>query len=422
VIVKRRLIIATLLAAVLTAPVWLTPSVQGKNIDQEQTSLYMLESHYGRTLIPLHSRTLADQTYMTGITIGGLSQAAPASSTPLQMVESPDGTVLSTIVNSCSGCSEIHAKYITIRVIQLQTGVQRAKFHPRVPIDLTYVADDGSRVGGYRTGTSIWSLVDTRTGKVVSRVQTEPASSALYDPTSNYLYAVKVGNDHRLVVDAYAVGDGAQTAHLHLSNIPAGTWTTGAQIGDQAVVESAAPGVALSPDGKHIAVLNGRTDELTTIETPTMHVASVQGLSRPQTLLQRVGGLLGLTPSVALAKGGSMEGAWLTMRYSRDGRSLYVTGFKGVIDQYGHAGRLDIGLRRLDISTAQVTGEVLHHAPPVAWLGEAADATSVYTMTYSDSDTYACPCTLRRHDPITLTITAERTFDTYSTPRLLIVK
>jgi hypothetical protein len=398
--------------------------VQGKeNIPGFFTSLYMVEPQYGRVLEPINGVTLADDIHMPGIQLGGVSQYQTPYTNPPDMIESPHGKAMAILTNGCPGCSIVHAKYITIRIVSLVGEGQIARFHPAVPIVPSFVVDDGKIVGGFGYGghSSTFYLMSTRRGTVKGSVILPDlcCGITLFDSASKRLYATGATSQHTLTIGSFSAVNGDQLGSLTLSDVPAGSWDVQSKSAGGSVLQVHDPGIAISPDGKHIAVLDDQNHRLTIVDTSSMKIASTLVLSRPQNWLERVGSFLGIVPQAALAKG-LFESYLLEMRYSRDGQSLYVSGGNTASGANGQYARHDIGVERIDVTTGQITGHVLE-GTAFSWWAEAADGSEIYTLSAADPNTDLCPCTLRAHDPVTLQTTAQRTFDGYNMVHLFIV-
>jgi hypothetical protein len=186
------------------------------------------------------------------------------------------------------------------------------------------------------------------------------------------------------------------------------------------------PGLAMSPDGSQIAVLDGATDTLRLVDTHRMQLVKTEALSQPQSLLTRLVSLTGILPTTAEAK--EIEGVWLQMQYSPDGKSLYVTGTRGSFDAAGKFSWQSLGLRRIDVQSGTVAATTLQ-GHGIWWSQLAPDGAAYYVLTPTAKDVMnndSCPCALQRLDPQTLAVTASRTFQgdpmTGSPPQFYILK
>jgi hypothetical protein len=419
----RRLTVAVLLCALLDLPMWTAGSQAKGEIPGMFTSLYMMERQYGRILQPLNGVTLDDDSFMPVIPLGSVSQyEIPLDERlyPPAMIESPHGEAMAIIMDTCPGCVSTHPKYITVRVVSMQDGVQVGSFHPRLTTYPDYVSDDGKQIAGFGYGkhSLTWYVLATKTGKVLTATDLSTAPS-LFDPASGRIYTASSNSQGTLLITAYALGSKRPIAQLTLSDVPDGTWNAKTP-GGQSVPRVLNPGIALSPDGRHIAVLDSESDRLTIVDTPSLTVASTISLSRPQSWLERVAGFLGLLPQPALAKG-PVLGSWLSLSYSHDGRALYATGWNASFDAGGQYQWNTIGLERIDAATGQITGQIVDALEEMRWWGEAADGSAIYTLSVNDPQNTLCPCTLRAHDPVTLQTTAERKFGGFDMVQLFIV-
>jgi hypothetical protein len=178
-----------------------------------------------------------------------------------------------------------------------------------------------------------------------------------------------------------------------LEGVTFGTW------GEQ----SWSPGFALSPDGRQVAVYDGRTNRLTLIDARRMSILRFEIVSPPQSFVHRVARWLGIEPTAAVAKGVS-DGAALQIRYSPDGRLLYVTGYEhpsGAI----LGGTTPIGIRAIDIGTGEISGESLK-SQTLWWVQLALDGSALYAFSLTGDDSEPFP-TILRLDPRTLQIAAQ---------------
>jgi hypothetical protein len=178
------------------------------------------------------------------------------------------------------------------------------------------------------------------------------------------------------------------------------------------------PGFALSPDGRTLAIAAPNGDTLITVDTASLRLVSTHTLQSAQTPLQRLGIWLGLSPSTALAK--NIEGTFLNLKFSPDGKLLFLTGMQSETGADGRPVWHGLGMRVVDAGTGRIMGSTLA-GDGTDWVGIAPDGSSLYTLSrHSVSPEEAgCPCVLRRHDPATLQVTAERTFTSYPSIALL---
>jgi DNA-binding beta-propeller fold protein YncE len=247
--------------------------------------------------------------------------------------------------------------------------------------------------------------LDARTGHVL-RTFALPGccGRVLSDGAGNRLYVVPsaASDAQHLTLIAYDTRSGSTAGRLALDLPP----TT--QTNEPGVIRVSGPSIALSPDGGTLAVLDSRDDTLNLIDARSMKVLRTRRLSSPQSMLYRLGELLGIVPTAAYAKGIAV-GTQLSIQFSRDGASLYATGYQGGYDADGQYFWRAIGLERIDVGTGQVAATALQ-GRAVWWLGEAADGSALYALTTEDATSYYGPFTLYRLDPNSLQVTAQRTF------------
>lgn len=404
--IARRIITSIFLCAFVELPLWSVTGAGGKDLSDTQTSLYRLDPTYGRALLPLNAVTLKDAQFSSGFTVGPVSGTTVPQTEP-EMHFSPHGTTVVTLTNTCAGCQLWHAKYVTVRVIDTSTGMVRAHFHPRNgPYSIQTVSDDGSTIGAMKTVNShpVWLTLDGHTGKAIHSITLPDYCCAgpLLDPSGNRLYLAETNSAHQLAVAAFDLTTGTQLTSLALPSIPAGSWGT-----ESSIIQYWTPGIALSPGGKQLAVFDGRADAVSVIDALSMKVVSTRSVAPPSSVLDHLGALLGLAPITADAKGLG-EGGTYTLRYSRDGSSLFLTGTRASVDG-GHEMQTDLGIERISANTGELQGSSLSGVP-VWWMDEAADGSALYTVTPSTAGQEGCPCTLQRLDPATLDVTATRTF------------
>jgi hypothetical protein len=163
------------------------------------------------------------------------------------------------------------------------------------------------------------------------------------------------------------------------------------------------PGFALSPDGRQIAVYDDRTNRVTLVDAQRMRIQRVESVSRPEGLIGQVAQLLGIEPAGAWAKGVS-SGADLQMRYSPDGKLLYVTGDETL--PHARVSETWIGIRAIDVAHGTITGDSLK-GRLIPWLQPAPDGKALYAFAPFGDDAEVFPCILRL-DPTTLRIVTQQ--------------
>jgi DNA-binding beta-propeller fold protein YncE len=196
---------------------------------------------------------------------------------------------------------------------------------------------------------------------------------------------------------------------LSLPDLRAGSWQTKRQVGGYPLVRGWSPGFALSPDGRQIALVDGSSNQLTLIDTATLHIVRSVSLVPRQSLLERLGSWLGLLPQTAEAKG--MEGVSLYAWYSPDGRLLYLSGTRGRVTKKGTFAWTQLGLRVLDVDSGTILANRFHGKALVE-TDMSPDGTSLYVPTPGGkpglSSAFGCPCMVQRLDARTLATEATR--------------
>jgi hypothetical protein len=193
---------------------------------------------------------------------------------------------------------------------------------------------------------------------------------------------------------AYDLASSRPVASLVLKGVTYGSW------GDQ----SWNPGFALSPDGRQIAVYDDRKNALTLVDALRMKVLQTESLTRSQSVVDRLAEWLGIEPTDAWAKG-EEYGADLQMRFSPDGRMLYVTGNENLPHVLA-ATPGPVGIRAIDVARHEITGEALTRSP-LAWVQPAPDGSALYALSLFGDDLEPFAAIVRL-DPRTLQIQGQQ--------------
>lgn len=411
--IRLRLVFVMLLVVIGLVPV---PAVaKGPDFAHSvAASLFLREQGSNRTLLQLDGMTLGN---LSAITLShlGLYPAEPSA-----VIGSPDGAIIGVVTIART---PVEASSYTIRLFN-RAGLVVRHFHPAVPLTVTYVANDASRVAGLELGkdgkgTRGWVMVNTRTGRVVSRLA-EATWPILYDPATNDVY--DISGTHSLVITAHSLAGGSVVGQLTLPDmVPA--WTGPALIHNLPVLYQAYPAIALSHDGTSLALYSGIQNRLTLIDVPRLRVTATLNVRRPQSGLEQLGERLGLLPTAAEAKGVAL-GMILRAHFSLDGHSLYVTGERYDLGAQQQQVVTHLGVERIDLATGQIEATALA-GMPVWWRAQAADGSSLYALTpvprsdgdYSYEDGHYL---LQRLDPLTLHVTAQRQLDAPTQPQLYV--
>jgi hypothetical protein len=404
---RVRAVISFLLCSLIALAVW--PAGASAKGGPGPTAgiipLYRIEPLHARVLIPLNPATLADDPSLGGVTLGltPLGNLYDFSGADPQIVVSPNGSTMA-VVTGCSSCQSESTKYTTIRIVT-SSGRQLAAWHPPRPMGIEYVSNDGKQVAGHafniKTNSfTAWLTLNGKTGKIMRRVGSVDGT---FDPALNRFYlANSDGGSYSLT--AYDAGTGSVVARLPLPGVDV-TQTQQVLANGETLVNGSQPTFTVSPDGQRIAVVDGSTESLTLIDAPHLRVLSTQSIHQPQSWLQKLGQFLGVLPAAAEAKG-IFTGTMLSAQFSRDGRSLYVTGETGAPDSTGRTTAWTyLPLRRIDVATGEVQAQADVNGWP--WIvGQSFDGGALFALISSNAGSEV----LQEYDATTLQPLASRTF------------
>ncbi len=420
--------VVLLLMAWIVAPASVAPrGVAAKGLPTPR--LYIAAPQLNR-LQPLDAASLASSPQAQGLKVGPWSTRFQR---PL-IVADAGGDAFAAVTYGLGG-SATRARDITIRTFNAYGERQGPVIHPAVLLWIEGLSTGGRELygSGYRSATNGSStgfyVVDAFTGAVRYHLPSAEAccGSWLFDPATHRLYILNeppgatAAVPGTPVLKSYDVASGRQLGQLPLPGLVAGSWTesTSGSSGDTSALTVWSPGFALSPDTHRIAILDSNRNALTMVDAAQLSIERTMTLSYPRSPLERLGDVLGLTPTAAEAK--EFKGTSLSMTYSPDGRSLLVSGFEGQPNAQGLYRATPLGLRRIDATS----GEVQAQQPPNGmpwWLQYAPDGSALYTLgpVYPDSDS---PLVLRRYDPLTLNVLASREINQdgyYAPPTVLL--
>ena len=323
----------------------------------------------------------------------------------------------------------VRARDLTLQLFDAHTG--RPLFpphHPAVPFSITGVSADGSVAYGFDDENLIdascpaghFYLLDVRTGRIDRQLTLAAPNwdSALVSPDLRRLYTMttpdqinRCGPRHSYHprLTAYDLHTGQIVRSVRLKGVLGGRWPTRRTVSGETVTALWQPGIALSPDGSQLAVLDGSTNTLTLLHARSLQVAGTETVSHPRTALETIAGVLGVAPDAAEAKGQD-SGVELQMQYTANGRSLLATGARLSPDRrhpYGAA--RDLGIQLIDIGSGQIRAS-LNDGTQILSIWPAPDGSAVYSAVQGWSRQGGWLNTLRRHDPTTLRVVGRRTF------------
>jgi hypothetical protein len=299
------------------------------------------------------------------------------------------------------------------------TGLERRRFALPLPHGNVRVSRDGSRLvmtppirrgPGYVAASSTWYVVDAADGRLLSRAELPGDGLASWiDPTaSRVFHVVEPPNQtgpEPLLLHAHDLATGTSLGVLGpLLDVPYGSWPIdrSGQSDAYAFAHSMA-GIALSPDGRHLAVVPAERDELLLVDTADMGVVA----RTPFRAASPLHDWLPFWPRPAFAK--ESEGVLRQATFAPDGRALYVRESVYTADEELPRVRL----LRVDVA-AGLTAE-RSFSEPLFDFAVSPDGRRLYVTqpaprpsTQAACASPTCPYVLRRLDATTLATLAER--------------
>jgi len=388
---------------------------QGTIVAAPPFDSYVSDAYDGSGLLPIDPHTLADRSDRP------LLAPDVTRSGPSAMVVSPDRGTIAVVAYTSPG--DPSGAGITIRVFDARTGAERAEFHPALPVIIDALTADGSQLVGRDWPPKDLNVprrvLDATDGRLLATFP-PPAPAAtccltrlLGDLAGRRTYGLLVpGSDGPAsgprvpTLVAWEPRSGRELGRLPLDGMLAGFWQTDRIVDGRPVGASLDPGIALSPDGRRIAVLSAQEDLLTLIDATDLRVL----WTRP--LAKQGGGLdwLGLGARSAAAKG-ETEGASRSLVFSADGRRLYASGSSTRLDDRGEPMIEPFGLLAIaadDHGGGRVVAAGFTH-DIVNWLRVSPDGAALYVCV-SPGGGAQPSFIMRRLDPVALTTLAERGF------------
>jgi hypothetical protein len=429
----RTLVVALLITAAtalpgLTAGAADRPAVP---IDAPSIELY-IDRDSGARLTQLDPETLAD--FAAG-------PAIETCASPYSCAISADGSTVVTTDGGWSADDESSPRS-TVVVRDGLTGPERARFDLPGHLEMPRLSDDGSRLVVQRLDAVAedvsplplpsWQVYRTAGGKLLATVEADGRAGwreSRIDSAASRLYhfavAPVLGGSTPWPVEliAHDLSTGAEIGRLWLPDVLTGSWQTERVIDGDPLRAMLAPGLAISPDGRQIALVHADRDAVTLIDTETFEVERTVELARPTGLTDRLLGLLSLAPRTALAKEPA-EGSTAWGTYAVDGRFLYVWGMRtGILDD-GRAESYSTGLRLVDLSTGAVQAEGMPGVH-IHSLNATPDGRSLYVLGWDklrSENGFADVFPLVRLDAATLQAQAMRPFTAANLPGWVILQ
>jgi WD40 repeat protein len=351
---------------------------------------------------------------------------------PLTLADSPDARPIGIDEMYDRTLSEDSSTLVTIEhhrtivVADGPTGAERHSFDSPEPVYLARLSRDGTRLvtgipmncGPGYCPTPIFRLYDTRDGQLLTTLTGTGLefSGTFIDGDAHRLFATSFNHGVRgegswpLHITSFDLDTGNQLGSVTLSDV---LFTQGPTrtIDQMTVTETYGPAMALSPNGTRFAAVDATAGELTIVDTTSLTAAATYAIHRSESLAGRAARWLGLAPQPAAAK--TMDGRYLDLVFSADGRFLYLSGVEGSVDDVtGESTGRGLGVKTIDVETGEIVATTLdeHFIQEVV---PAPDGQSLYVV---DSEVvpwtvdHEVPYRLSRLEAQSLQSRAERTF------------
>jgi hypothetical protein len=424
-----RLVATLVIAAACTS----TPAQStGAAVDRSATgelALYVTESFNGAGLIAVDPVTLQDRSTKPLLAI------SPTGAKDSWTVASMDGSTIAVMTYNYG--TPAAARDVDIAVFDARTGDRRAKFNPQVPVIVDGLSVDGTRIYARNwppgEATAERLLLDARSGKIVER---EPQflivgdqAARTTDEQTRRLYELLVPSDPGATVPrpvdlgSWDLRTGKELWRLRLSSLTAGEWNTGRIVAGTEVRSRLAPALTLSPDRRQLAIVSAwgccvPSGTIWLVDADTGTLISQRTFARSASFLDQF-----FAPSMAMAKSLD-ESIVLNATFAPDGQMLYVYAHSAKVDDHGDQRNLYLGMASVALRDAVVRGddikmEIYWFDNRIEWLRTSPDGRRLYVFLERTGSANPKGHYLRRLDPSTLHVLAERRFDGYREPFLL---
>jgi hypothetical protein len=368
---------------------------------------------------------------------------------PQTLADQPDGQPLEPGRFSTDGSTRVDVEYppgrdvndpnlnpdeVWIVVRDLQSGVERSRFHPPVTGLISTLSQDGSRLAlepyppaSYPVSAE-WYVIDTSKGQLLAHLKDADTfcfrgGTGLFDPALKQRVYCPVDPEPEangpepLRIIAYDLESGDKAAEVELPEVLIGGRQTGQVVNDQPVWTFLEPAVELSSDGQRLAVVHADAAKVTLIEAESLTVERTLALNRRASLLDW------FAPAVAQAKGPS-EGAIRQAVFSPEGQYLYIFSQEFWVRPEDAPARR--GLWLVDLTQGDIVAEALPEFQ-IQWVRPAPDGT-VYVFGTTDERMapyeirQTSPSRLWRLDALTLETLAQREFTGYQSGWLVLAQ
>ena len=417
--------LAIMVTALLVAcsPVAQSPVATTAVAADAAKATYLTDSFNGSGLTAIDPLTLQDAAVRPLLPI--VWSAANNSFT----LAAHDGTAVAVMTYAYGQSAEPQG--LDISVFDPRTGDVRARFHPEVPVIVDGLSADGSRLFARpwppRDLSAERLILDASTGKVIEREpaiswQGEAAAHA-HDDEGRRLYAAVVPTDPQATaprsveLGAWDLHSGKELWRVPLP-VEAGRWLTGRTLDGRPIYASFSPGLALSPDGRVLAIVTTvgccvPSGKLWLIDAHSGTVLSERRYQAGTSLLDRLFG-----GSIAEAKSWD-ESTTVSAAFFPGGQVLHAWAHSVRVDERGEPIHQYQGMVAVRLSDAALLGTDIKmergwYDDQVNWLRPSADGRWLYlflqrTGEFADPKGYV----LRRVDPATLRVLTERRFADY---------
>lgn len=315
------------------------------------------------------------------------------------------------------------------------TGQRLAEFDVGTPVFARGLSDDGRYLvlSTMAMGTSpdTWFVVDPTDGRLMATMSiSEPAVTfgwdAHVDPVGRRLYrlvpqadgsrstaqAAPLPGPSPVVLVGYDITTGKEIGRLPLPHLLLGNWPTDQQApwgGD--VQQSLRTDLAVSSDGRRVALFDPRGERITLIDARTFSVVqevTVDPILRSAMATPIVAATPAPPTRPPFRTGGPFAGVSWTAAFAADGQALYIGGSETAFVAGQQATR-DLGFHRIDLVTGRVTASATGSATSSRVM-VAGDAVFTYgsRLTNGGREGGFGGYVLRRLDPETLTERAAR--------------
>ena len=392
----------------------------------------MLVSEGGRTessrLLPVDPLTLADIPSADVVTLDG-----PGGTTAV----SADGSTAVTLLFGRTAINP-YPPEVTVAVRDFAAGADSITYElplilngPSVRLSrdgtrmvLMAMPDDVEMIPPGGGGPPSWHVVETVTGRTLATVPGDPKgvwpSGTWIDPDATRLYRLllDIGLDNTgpapAVVVAHDLTTGTEIGQIEVPVVLGGMWDAGKTVpipGSTTTMPVSGiltPGGTLSPDGSRLALVHADGDAVTLIDTARLVVERTVSIRKEAGIGARLASWLPLASQSAAAKVPPI-GAIVRAAFAADGRHLYAWGSETEMDDEGIVTMLNLPLRLIDTEGGILVAETETGLSSNVY--PAADGSALYTLSTGEPDDGGNPpVLLRRLDPITLALEAERTF------------